>query len=334
MENALNRVNLALSEAFVGLHVTDATLAEINRQLGRKKAESSFVDFYNKQLRRVFNDGSITLGGRFYGGWWQAIPRRFRRHIYIGHTGVDRPRYCAEVDFSAHQPRIVYSWSNREPPGDPYLIYGENDAKSKLTRQLVKKSFLIMLNAASRNDALSAIRQQVRADYDEGWSELHPAEKRPYMTIPDMLPKGCPPLSEVMDDIQKHHAGIADHFYSDAGKRLMYVDSKIAEKVMLRLLDESDVVTLPIHDSFLVYRKFKPELERVMQEEAEAETGQRCPVKVEKLEFEEQFQKSPISGRTGFLVPKLSKVSEEEGTVFHTLQRDWLYSHSRRTTTR
>jgi hypothetical protein len=32
---------------------------------------------------RIFNDGSFDRGGRYFGGWWQIIPKEFRRDICI-----------------------------------------------------------------------------------------------------------------------------------------------------------------------------------------------------------------------------------------------------------
>jgi hypothetical protein len=32
-----------------------------------------------RTLYRIFNRGSFSYGGRFYGGWWQQIPKKFDR---------------------------------------------------------------------------------------------------------------------------------------------------------------------------------------------------------------------------------------------------------------
>ena len=36
-----------------------------------------------RSLYRVFNDTEFQTGGRFYGGWWQEIPSKYRDRITI-----------------------------------------------------------------------------------------------------------------------------------------------------------------------------------------------------------------------------------------------------------
>ena len=50
--------------------------------------------------------------------------------------------------------------------------------------------------------------------------------------------------------LQEHHA-IADAFYTGQGLRLQYIDSPLAERVMLYFTSK-DVPVLPVHDSFII----------------------------------------------------------------------------------
>lgn len=43
----------------------------------------SKVDLYRRTLVRIFSNGDFGQGGRFYGGWWQLIPSKFRPFITI-----------------------------------------------------------------------------------------------------------------------------------------------------------------------------------------------------------------------------------------------------------
>ncbi|TPN61708.1 hypothetical protein FJ980_34005, partial [Mesorhizobium sp. B1-1-5] len=54
------------------------------------------------ELYRVYN-GGWTLGGRMYGGWWQQVRSRDRKHFVIdgGET--------VEVDYEMLHPRLVYA---------------------------------------------------------------------------------------------------------------------------------------------------------------------------------------------------------------------------------
>jgi hypothetical protein len=325
MEDNLRHINAALANAFIGLHVTDATLRRINSELRRRKEESSFVDFFNKQLYRVFHDGSTDLGGRFYGGWWQGVPRQYRKNIHIGHKGAESPRYCAEADYSGHQPRILYARAKKKAPDDIYRIYDDRTTNTA-ARPLVKIALLVMLNADSRSRALWAIRDQVQEAYEEPWYLEHGDKGRPpAMRIEDMLPKGCPPIEKVMDDVKERHGAIADYFYTDVGKSLMYVDARIAERVLLRLLDQHDVVALPIHDSFLVHRKFGNLLKEVMEEEAQAETGHLMPVKLQQLEFEDTRSARRHLGQ--YLTGPVPEHRRKDSLVYRTLLEDWVANH-------
>jgi hypothetical protein len=61
------------------------------------------------------------------------------------------------------------------------------------------------------------------------------------------------------------HAPISDAFFSGAWATLQFRDSQIAERVMIKMLDEN-VTALPIHDSFIVRRGAEPMLDRAMKE--------------------------------------------------------------------
>jgi hypothetical protein len=125
-----------------------------------------------------------------------------------------------------------------------------------------------MINATSKLAALRAIRDSyLKADIAK-WSREHPGENRPYTAIDQMLPKGCPPLATLINDIEAHNAAIKGKFYTPTtGKELMFNDSQIAEAVMLRMIREVRTVALPIHDSFIVRKGYDSDLNRIMEQE-------------------------------------------------------------------
>jgi hypothetical protein len=65
---------------------------------------------------RIFNDGSFDRGGRYFGGWWQIIPKELRRDICID------SQFIVEKDFSSLFPRMIYCREGITPPDDPYAI--------------------------------------------------------------------------------------------------------------------------------------------------------------------------------------------------------------------
>lgn len=72
-----------------------------NEQEDEDETPRGSIDFTAKSLRRIFNNGSFTEGGRLYGGWWQGIPRDYRWHVRINRMNT------VEADFS----RSTSTWS-------------------------------------------------------------------------------------------------------------------------------------------------------------------------------------------------------------------------------
>ena len=56
--------------------------------------------------------------------------------------------------------------------------------------------------------------------------------------------------AQLMRRIEEVHAPIKHHLRTDAGLRMQFIDSEIAERVMLKLMARNSVC-LPIHDSFI-----------------------------------------------------------------------------------
>lgn len=78
----LARINAVLSAHWYDLELSDAELAEKGVVLGREElnakpgdTEYRAIDLTARTLHRVFNNGSWDQGGRFYGGWWQNMPK-------------------------------------------------------------------------------------------------------------------------------------------------------------------------------------------------------------------------------------------------------------------
>lgn len=52
-------------------------LDELNKQMMKdKNPYKRFIDFSRKRVYRVFPDGKLGLGGRFYGPWYQNIKKQ------------------------------------------------------------------------------------------------------------------------------------------------------------------------------------------------------------------------------------------------------------------
>ena len=101
-----------------------------------------------------------------------------------------------------------------------------------------------------------------------------------YWMSPDKIKALGISRTELDRRVRRLHAGIAHHFHTDAGLRMQFVDSQIAEGVMLNLM-ERGIVVLPIHDSFIVQAPFVGDLKREMETVFRQVTGTDAKLKAE-----------------------------------------------------
>lgn len=270
MEANLKQINDHLRECFIGLHVSDATIRQINDELLKPRnreqlwarPEVTWVDFHRRQLHRVFSEGNIRRGGRFYGAWWQSIPKAYRKYIHIAKPG-ERPQWTVEYDYGALHPSLLYARLGRVAPENCYTVVDPN--RYVMDRAYAKQGMLTLLNASSRQSAELALQRWILKRFDTDWYAQNPDVKRPYMPIAKMIPQGNPGIRELLDELTSYHHPIRQYFCAGVANELMYTDSCIAERVMLRLLAEG-ITVLPIHDSFLVRGEYGRELLDAMQE--------------------------------------------------------------------
>ena len=233
-------INEALNRSWYDLEITNEELRRLQDRLTSKDRRDQgtdyTLDFSRRSLSRVFNDTNFETGGRFYGGWWQSIPKEYRANIIID----GKP--TVEFDYSTIHPTILYSKEGLTPPDDAYTqIIGDNfkglNVDKTKFRSMFKSAFNAMLNSKK---ALSSPPKGITpGDFGLKWSQISNA-------------------------IIKTHSPIAHHFYSDAGRRLQKIDSEVAEIVLLHFTNRN-IPILPVHDSFIMHHGFDGELSQMMQ---------------------------------------------------------------------
>jgi hypothetical protein len=193
----------------------------------------------SNHLRRVFNRGSFSLGGRFYGGWWQNIPSERRADIMI--NGLT----TLEMDYPRLHPTLLYMDAGIQLEGDPYDLVS-------WPRDLVKVGFNTLINADTRIAAVRSVANELRG---EG---------------------AFTKAGRLVSDIEAKHRPIAAAFGSGAGLKLMRRDSDMTERLMLRLTKRG-IPALPVHDSYIVPNRIsdKGELMEGMAEALHKSTGGR-----------------------------------------------------------
>lgn len=240
---ALTRINEHLQKHWIDLYITDAEFEKLQQRMRmdheQGDREEPFIDFTRRALVRIFNNEDWQQGGRFYRGWWQGVPKDYRRFITIN------TKRTVEVDYSGLHPTLMYAEVGAALEGDAYRL----PDRPGIPRDLIKTTFNKMVNAPG------SIRKPPEFDsYGVGlnWMEFQQA-------------------------IAERHKPIARFFNTGHGLRLQRLDADIAERIMLRFLDMG-YCCLPVHDSFLVHHGLDTELKKIMVKEFGSITGQTIPV--------------------------------------------------------
>ena len=235
MRDRLNSLNVFLARQCVWLDLPDVALS---RSLGRTAIVNSDADrerqVANMQsvfLRRIFAQGSLSRGGRFYGGWWQNIPSKVRGRIMIGDDQT------IEVDYSGLALSILYAMEGCQPLSDPYDIGLNYCGSDDPRRKMVKRYVNAILNDASGRFKLES--HELKA-----LGLTH---------------------SELRRVVYAKHDLVKKHFHTGVGLELQFRDSQLAEDVMLIFLSKEDVC-LPVHDSFIVRMAAAEELIATMEQ--------------------------------------------------------------------
>ena len=235
--------NQFISKHCIALDVSNSQFKKIINELNKKKKHRNFfyeehdntINYSLTHLRRVFARGKDNLGGRFYGGWWQSIPSKYRPHITID------GKKTIEVDFSTMSLRLLYSKENI-PLGadrDLYDLGLKGNAKYLArARELIKLYINALLND------------------EEGKYKLKKSELNELKLTHNQLNKL----------VNTYHQPVAHHFGTGVGLELMFLDSIIAQRLMT-FFQHQGIVILPIHDSFIVPVSYELSLRAQMKHE-------------------------------------------------------------------
>jgi hypothetical protein len=144
-------------------------------------------------------------------GWWQGIPAADRAKLLLDGQPVLEP------DYAQLHAQILYAAREIALTGDAY-------ATAEFPREFGKKAFNIALNARN-SGCVEAIASELCID------------------------RGA--ASKLLAAIRSKHRRVADAFCSDAGVRLMRIDSDIIVAAVKQCQSEG-IAVLPVHDSLIV----------------------------------------------------------------------------------
>lgn len=186
----------------------------------------SDIDDERTTMHRVFNNGSLTQGGRLYGGFWQQLKGEDeddgtpdeRLDIQINGECV------VGLDYGQIHIRILYSFERKEPTmADAYVLPGW-----ETSREGMKQLINAMLN--DPNNKTRAVKK---------WFN-------------DPLKRRVPELTQAVKEcIYEHHAPITKYFGKQYCHRLCYEESNLLMRLLMELID-LNIPALPIHDCLYV----------------------------------------------------------------------------------
>ncbi|MDA9795844.1 hypothetical protein N9C22_06300, partial [Paracoccaceae bacterium] len=237
MVENLKIINRALSLNWYDLQIPDDELVELQKRLADDPVNERLIRMDRRSLHRIFNDSDLKTGGRFYGGWWQNIPKEYRKHLIVN------GKQMVELDYSNQHPSILYAQEGVARPVDCY----------SLGTELLK---------LSSDHCLVGFRNTVKAAFNAMLNSPRTLKRAP--TGVDLSKFGLK-WAELSSAIMDFHEPIAHHFYTAVGLKLQRLDSNIAEKVLLYFASQG-IAILPLHDSFLMHDGRKDSLESVMRD--------------------------------------------------------------------
>ena len=238
MQEELNSYNLLLQRTFVSI-----PSLEKGTYIDPGGDSLSFATQSGKFTRRIFNNSSFEMGGRFTGGFWQNCPRAYRDQILINDD------ITVEIDYGSLHPNLLYARDGldiwQELGDDPYRIGPISfEQEPEKLRKIAKSLLLIMLNVDGRDTIPAAFRS--------GRKTGDPLKKLVNEQV-----------FEAVSVIEQRFHPIAAYFSSGIGLKLQNKDSKIASIAINHFTAKNEPI-LSVHDSFIVRQGWEDELELVM----------------------------------------------------------------------
>lgn len=252
MTHIIRQYNLLLERSHIDVDIECLTNKDRN-ELVSKLADMDIAGtkcivlrLSQKSVYRVFNNGSLEQGGRYYGAWWISAPSIVRKYITIqGETTV-------ELDFSAMHIHLLYAKvgvNYADKKEDAYTLeIGPHSLKDKNDdRDFNKLILLTAYNAKSPEATASAVFDDLRKEHKLYKYHVHSHD----------------PIKAKLDLLKKKHPLISDMVANDYGRELQYYDSCVVEKVIEHFTSKS-IPVLTVHDSVICQAKHVERVRNIM----------------------------------------------------------------------
>lgn len=221
---------------------------------------------HKRMLYRSFKN-DMDHEGRFYGPWWQLIPKTQRKHILI----ENKP--TVELDYVCQALHLLYGYyadtnyqatqGNPTPPIDGYLVDG-------LPRDFTKLMFTVLVGSTSKKRAWAGLRSAIHDKRSKAETNIQKkvegaeqdykeaVEWLLYTSTDEECEKCCASFLAL-------HPKLEPFLTQGLSLKLMNIDSFICAHVIETLTKEK-VPVLTIHDSFIVQEEHEKRLGEVMRE--------------------------------------------------------------------
>lgn len=193
-----------------------------------KKKKPSFPNNHNICPVAVYNDRSVSIGGRFYRAFWIGLPSGLRRMITID------DELTADIDGKAMHVQLLYGKEGQPVPDGEMYIYPKPDPRRKIAKRLM----LLMMNTRKTwpgNSGRVAVIKTYKAHY----------------TVPEGVD-----LMTVIKKLEKLHKPIRHLLYQSNWGELQCTEAGIMLLIMEAAMQEN-IVVLPVHDGCLCQRKHR-----------------------------------------------------------------------------
>ena len=238
----LKNYNELLKQTYIDIPYYSKSGIKLKHRKNQKQFTTIYINQWDKTVKRVFNNGSWSDGGRFYGGWWQRIPSELRDQIRFFNSP------SSEIDYSGLHINLLYVMIKKKMHlEDPYVI--EGIANEGFNREIIKLILLNIINADDDQKAIKSIRQKINFT-PHLYSYVHDNEIE---------------WESYIDTIKEAHHPISKYFNTGKGIKLQNFDSMMAEEV-IKYFTKLRIPILCIHDSFVIPSEYVKKLEIIMKE--------------------------------------------------------------------
>ena len=257
---------------------TDPVAKKYQRRLTKiNKVNAKFPIFYQplsewsqdfdarRQLRPVhyalFTDTFHQHGRIYTSKYGQQALRKLERNTLEFETGPHTLEKSVELDYGGLHPRLAYHLSGIDYQSDPYKLWPKTTDPMRL---MAKVMINAALNAKSADAAISdcnramSIYRKDRKTKKSGKALADAIALQRAANVTGLK------FKDIYTVARSKHQRIAAWFASDAGMRLMRLDSEIALRIMHHFAKQG-IPCLGVHDSFLVPQSAASELRRVMR---------------------------------------------------------------------